>query len=94
MTSNPTADDPNPALVELDPDPHGQAALLLAESTLQMLVERGLLTNADAIAAVRMAVDVKEEIVELAIEDRRASEASLRLLARIAGTFETDEIHS
>ena len=92
MTSNPTTDDSNPTPVKPYPDPHGQAAMLLAESTLHMLVERGLFTNADAITAARMAADVKEVIVELAVEDRRASEASLRLLARIAGTFETDEI--
>ena len=89
MSSDPTTDRSKLSPVLPDPDPHGQAALLLAESTLHMLVERGLLTNADAITAVRVATDVKEEIVELANESPRASEASLRLLARITGSFET-----
>ena len=91
MSSDLTADRPSLSPVLPDPDPHGQAALLLAESTLHMLVERGLFTNPEAITAVRVATEVAEEIVELAAENSRAGEASLRLLARIRDSFETDE---
>lgn len=73
-----------------EPDAHGQAALLLAESTLHTLVETGVLTAGQAISAVNTACDVKEETAPLAGESKERMMASLVLLGRIAESLEVD----
>jgi len=73
-----------------EPDAHGQAALLLAESTLHTLVENHTLTRADAAATVRTAAEVKAEIAPLMGESRQRMEASLALLGKIEDGFDLD----
>jgi hypothetical protein len=46
----------------LTPDPHGQAALMLCESLLVLLVEAGIVQKEHVIDAIEAAVDVKREI--------------------------------
>ena len=75
-----------------EPDAHGQAALMLAESTLHALVEKGLLTNTDAMQAVRTAAEVKAEVATAAGESRARMLASLALLSHIEASFESDEV--
>lgn len=72
-----------------DPDAHGQAALLLAESILHSLVERNVLSRVEALDAVASASEVKVEIAEEAGEAQRRMTESLGLLNRIAQSFET-----
>jgi len=74
----------------IDPDAHGQAALLLVESLIHELVGRGLLSIEDAIAVTTDAADVKEEIILQATESDETAHHSLRLIARIADTLKTD----
>lgn len=45
-------------------DPHGRAALLLAESMVHALVDRGVLSNDEAIEVVAIACEVAEEQAE------------------------------
>lgn len=78
------------ALAHLEPDAHGQAALLLAESTLHMLVESGLLNNAQAIEVVLTAAEVKVEVAEAAGESNKRMVQSLVLLEKISQTFHTN----
>ena len=73
-----------------EPDAHGQAALLLAESILHVLVENGVLSNADAIDAVRTTMEVKAEATVATGESRERMEASLNLLALIRNSFAND----
>lgn len=73
-----------------EPDAHGQAALLLAESTLHTLVERDVLTVAEAVAVVETAADVKVEVAEAAGESKARMHASLELLDRISNSFAAD----
>lgn len=73
-----------------EPDAHGQAALLLAESIIHTLIEAKILTATEAVATVQMAAEVKVEVAELAGESRERMEASLFLLETIAASFETD----
>lgn len=80
---------PTPLLEE--PDAHGQAALLLAESTLHALVESGALNNGDAIMAVQSAADVKVEVAAVTGESRGRMQESLDLLAKIQASFESDQ---
>lgn len=74
-----------------EPDAHGQAALLLAESILHALVEKSTLSVPEAIAVVQIAAEVKVEVATLARESEGRMQASLDLLSRIAQSFETDE---
>ncbi|MCW3849327.1 hypothetical protein OF829_18975 [Sphingomonas sp. LB-2] len=83
--------DSREAAARLDePDAHGQAALLLAESILHALIEHGTLTNPQAIAVVESAAEVKVEVATLAGESRKRMEESLALLSRITISMQTD----
>ncbi len=84
--TNPFRPTPTP----LEPDAHGQAALLLAESTLHTLVELGLITTLQAIGIVRTAADVKVEVAHASGESEGRMQASLDLLSRIAGSLDAD----
>lgn len=75
---------------KLEPDAHGQAALLLAEATLHMLVETGVLSNAQAIEVVETTAEVKVEVAEAAGESEKRMQASLTLLYKIADTFRSN----
>lgn len=73
-----------------EPDAHGQAALLFAESILHILVERSVLTVEDAVAAVQTATEVKLALATEAGESRERMQASLDLLFRIGDSFAYD----
>lgn len=75
-----------------EPDAHGQAALLLAESIIHMLVESGTWSKAEAHSVVQTAAEVKVEVAELAGESRVRMLESLALLARIETSLEIDAI--
>ena len=66
-----------------EPDAHGQAALLLAESILHLLMEAGILTSEQAVDAVRTAAAVKVEAAEQSDESETQMRRSLGLLNRI-----------
>lgn len=74
-----------------EPDAHGQAALLLAESILHALVDSDTLTNREAITVVRTAAEVKLEVATAEGESTGRMNESLDLLARMANSFEADE---
>ncbi|MBC9032136.1 hypothetical protein IAG41_07015 [Sphingomonas sp. JC676] len=90
MSSIATGDGVQPVPLILEPDAHGQAALLLAESILHALVENSVLSVAEAIAVVETAAEVKVEVATLAGESKDRMQASLDLLTRIGQSFETD----
>jgi hypothetical protein len=73
-----------------EPDAHGQAALLLAESILHALVEKAMLTGAEALAVVQTAMEIKLEVATIAGESTGRMEESLALLSTIAMSFQTD----
>ena len=77
-----------PPIVE--PDAHGQAALLLTESLLHALVENATLSNADAVGVIQSAAEVKVEVAIAAHESKARMEESLALLSRMAASFEVD----
>lgn len=80
--------DHKPAAIE--PDAHGQAALLLAESLLHMLVENKALTNGQAIEVVRIAAEVKVEVAVAAGESNGRMRESLALLSRMESSLKAD----
>lgn len=69
------------------PDASGQAALLLAESMLHILVEAGTLTRDQALDAVRTAVCVQADETAAASEPDTAGDEPLRLLQQIEGSM-------
>ena len=83
-------EDTSGAVPASEPDAHGQAALLFAESMLHMLVERSLLSVEDAVAVVQTAAEVKLALATEAGESRARMQASLDLLFRISDSFATD----
>jgi len=73
-----------------EPDAHGQAALMLAESILHSLVEVGTLTIQQALDVVSSAQEVKTEVAKRAGESESRMKESLALLDRISTSLETD----
>lgn len=74
----------------VEPDARGQAALLLAESILHALVEKKLLTSAEAVAVVQTTIEVKAEVAASAGESKARMDESLALLSAISRSFGTD----
>jgi hypothetical protein len=87
MTQGPI--DAAPSVTE--PDAHGQAALLLTESLIHMLVETRGLTNAQAVDVVHTAAVVKIEVAQAAGESDTRMRESLALLSRMESSFQADE---
>ncbi len=79
----------SPAIVE--PDAHGQAALLLTESLIHMLVDHRALTNTEAIEVVQIAAEVKVEVASSAGQSSKRMQESLALLTKMQTSFESDQ---
>ena len=79
------------AALAAEPDAHGQAALLLTESLIHMLVQTHALRNVDAITTIDIAADVKVEVAEAAGESRGRMMESLRLLGVMRRSFEAND---
>jgi hypothetical protein len=69
--------------MELEPDPHGQAALMLCESLLLLLIEKGIIDKDQAADAIGGVIEVKKEIAGVT-ESVVVSLASITLLQAIA----------
>lgn len=74
----------------VEPDAHGQAALLLAESILHALIETGALTTRQALEVVQIAGEVKVEVATQSGESSKRMNESLALLAALATSLKTD----
>ena len=73
-----------------EPDAHGQAALILAESILHALVEDKTMTTERALDVVRSAEEIKVEVAALSGESETRMHESLELLKRIGLSLETN----
>ena len=67
----------------LIPDPHGQAALMLCESLMILLVEQGVIRKAQVVQAIEGVVEVKQEVAGVS-ESVVVSAASIGLLRAVA----------
>lgn len=81
---------PVPVGPRLEPDAHGQAALLLAESILHALVETGTLSNGGALSVIQTTCEVKAEVAAQQGESKGRMEESLTLLRAIGDSFGAD----
>lgn len=90
MPENKPDDGSRPVIKVVEPDAHGQAALLLAESILHMLVDTSVLTNAEAITTVVAACEVKTEVATAAGESVGRMKQSLELLNAMCASFRAD----
>lgn len=77
---------PNPGAQE----PAGYAALLLVESLLHGMIERGLLSVGDAIDITDVAAEVKAEIAEEIGDTPSTMRQSLVLLRAISASLKPD----
>ncbi|MGY6552543.1 MAG: hypothetical protein ACXIT4_11740 [Erythrobacter sp.] len=78
------------AVPPMEPDAHGQAALLLAESILHALVETGALSLAEALSVIQTTCEVKVEVAERQGESSQRMHESLGLLLAMANSFAAD----
>ena len=88
------SNDNNPAMQGMTPqlpDPHGQAALLLVESLIHGLVERSILSTADAIDIIDSADSVQVDIAEAADGHGAPMWRAHALLTSIAVSLRHDE---
>ena len=69
--------------MELHPDPHGQAALMLCESLMLLLVEDGVIRKDQAVEAIKDVIEVKQEIAGVS-ESVVVSVASIGLLKGVS----------
>ncbi len=91
MAADQSDDDFRPTSLADEPDAHGQAALLLAESILHALVDTSVISNAEAIDVVTHATEVKREVATAAGESIGRMQQSLDLLERMTASFESDD---
>lgn len=75
-----------------EPDPYGQAALLLVESVLHGLIEQSVFTVAKAVELVNIAAEVKSDIGADLGDSAPTLQKSLTLLAAISGSLRSDLI--
>lgn len=80
-----------PMIKVVEPDAHGQAALLFAESILHVLVDASVLTNAEAMTVATAACEVKREVATAAGKSIGRMQQSLDLLNQISASFRADE---
>jgi hypothetical protein len=73
-----------------EPDAHGQAALLLAESILHALVESKTMSLAAALSVIQTTCEVKVEVAEREGESSRRMHESLGLLMAMSNSFAAD----
>lgn len=88
-----TSNDNQPARARGDqrtPDAMGQAAILLVESMLHGLIARNVITVADAVEMVEIAVEVKEECAAELGDTEAVMERSLALLGSIHASLSGD----
>jgi hypothetical protein len=78
---------------KIEPDAHGQAALLLTESLIHMLVDHRILSLDQAVEVIQIATEVKTEVAAAAGESRTRINESLALLANMSNSFESDRIY-
>lgn len=83
--------DVSPSLNVLEPDAHGQAALLLTESLIHMMVEKSVITNGEAIEVIQTAAEVKIEVATAEGESKKRMKESLFLLSAMQVSFAADE---
>ena len=73
--------------MELTPDPHGQAALMLCESLMLLLVEEGVIRKDQAVEAIDDVIEVKQEIAGVS-ESVVVSVASIGLLQGVSRSID------
>lgn len=74
----------------IEPDAHGQAAMLLVESLIHGLVARSVLSVAEAVEIVEIASEVKQGVAAELGDSPATLRRSLALLESIAASLKMD----
>ncbi len=80
-------------MIKHDPDAHGQAALMLCESLLLLLVERGVLDKETLLDAMTNVIEVKQDIAGTT-ESYPVGMASIGLLRAIVQSISAATVAS
>ena len=89
--SGPLSNDNTIERTPVIPDPHGQAAMLLVESLIHMLIAQSVMTVSKAIEVVETALDVTHQMAaELHGEQAAAAAQSALLLVAINKSLRAD----
>lgn len=75
----------------LNSDPHGQAALLLCENLLHVLVEQRVITREAALSAIESAREVMQEGAET--PTREIGVSPVEFIERIAASFAVKDLY-
>lgn len=75
----------------VEPDAHGQAALMLVESLIHTMLEAKSLTLLQAIETVETASEVKIDTARLAGESEKRIFESIELLNKLGDSLKTDQ---
>lgn len=81
---------PDEARGVMQPNPAGEAALLLVESLIHGLIGKSVLSVAEAIEIIDVAADVRSELAEERGEDGMERERSLMLLTALSNSLRFD----
>lgn len=91
MTLNMNDNDADPAADRTaEPDAHGHAAMLLVESLIHGLIDRSVISVADAVEIVEVATEVKSEIAIDIGESPAVLQRSLNMLTAISDSLKHD----
>lgn len=80
----------NAVLPPREPDAHGQAAMLLTESLIHGLIERNVLSVADAVEIIDIATEVKSEVGPDKGDSPENLQKSINLLQAISSSLRQD----
>lgn len=78
------------SLVERAPDPHGQAAMLLVESLIHGLIERNVLSVAEAVEIIEVAEAIEIEIIDEQGQASSGATKSTQLLRAMSVSLKPD----
>ena len=82
--------DPLDGVPAADPDAHGRAALLLVESLIHGLTARGVLTVAEAVAIMELALDTQTAIVDETAAPSPSMRKATTLLTSLVQSMRVD----
>ena len=82
--------DPIQLFPKKDPDAYGQAALMLVESLIHGLIEKGVLNSKDAFDIVDLARDVKFELAANLGESASTLNHSIALLDKMTRSLRSE----
>lgn len=87
--ASPPPKEPSPAVAP-EPDAHGRAALLLVESLIHGLTARSVLSVAEAVSVMEIALDAQVAIADDAVQPTSSMRQATMLLSSLLDSLRID----